>query len=82
MIEVGRVGLGNVDTSLRALGGQKILRALGSLVGLRVRGIGHRLMLMGAAVDLKIHADRRVGSVKNSSDNSLSEKSRLYPKYE
>lgn len=82
MIEMSRVGLGNVDTGLRALGGQRTLRALGGLVGLRVRGVGHRLMLMGAAVNLKIHADRRVGRVKNPSDNSLSEKSRLNPKCE
>lgn len=52
MIEMSRVGLGDVDASLRALGGQRALRAFSGLVGLRVRRVGHRLMLMGAAIDL------------------------------
>lgn len=58
---MGRVGLGDVDASLRALGtGQRALRALGGFVGLRVRRIGYRLMLMGAAVDLQRHAKRGI----------------------
>lgn len=61
---MSRVSLGNVDASLRALGGQRALRALGGLVGLRVRGVGHRLMLMGAAIDLQRHANRRIKRIK------------------
>lgn len=58
---MGRVGLGDVDASLRALGtGQRALRALGGFVGLRVRRIGYRLVLMGAAVDLQRHAERGI----------------------
>lgn len=64
MIEMGRVSLGDVDASLRALGGQRALRALGSLVRLRVRRVGHRLVLMGAAIDLQRHVDRRVERVE------------------
>lgn len=53
LIEMSRVGLGDVDASLRALAdGQWALRALGRLVGLRVRRVGYCLVLMGAAVDL------------------------------
>lgn len=53
LILVGRVGLGDVNARLRALNaGQRALRTLGGLVGLRVRGVRHRLMLMSAAVDL------------------------------
>lgn len=63
-IKMGRVSLGNVDASLRALGGQRALRALGSLVGLRVRGVGNRLMLMSAAIDLQRHANRRIKRIK------------------
>lgn len=63
-IKMGRVSLGNVDASLRALGGQRALRALGGLVGLRVRGIGHRLMLMGAAIDLQRHVNCRIKRIK------------------
>lgn len=60
LVLVGRVGLGDVNARLRALnGGQRALRTLGGLVGLRVRGVGHRLMLMGAAVDLQRHVNRR-----------------------
>lgn len=48
------MGLGDVDAGLRALAdGQWALRALGGLVGLRVRGVGYCLVLMGAAVDLQ-----------------------------
>lgn len=61
---MGRVSLGDVDASLRALGGQRALRALGSLVRLRVRRVGHRLMLMGAAINLQRHVDRRVERVE------------------
>lgn len=53
-VVMGGVGLGNVNASL-ALGRERTLRALGGLVGLRVRRVGHRLMLMGAAVDLQPH---------------------------
>jgi len=54
LILVGRVSLGDVNARLRALSsGQRALRALGGLVRLRVRRVGHRLMLMGAAVDLQ-----------------------------
>lgn len=53
LIEMSCVGLGDVDTGLRALAdGQWTLRALGSLVGLRVRGVGYCLVLM-SAVDLQ-----------------------------
>lgn len=64
MIEMSRVGLGDVNASLRALGGQRALRALGGLVGLRVRRVGHRLMLMGAAINLQRYADRRIERIK------------------
>lgn len=64
MVEMSRVGLGDVDAGLRALAGQRALRALGGLVGLRVRGVGHRLVLMGAAINLQRHADRRIERVK------------------
>lgn len=64
MVEMSRVGLGDVNASLRALGGQRALRALGGLVGLRVRRVGHRLMLMGAAINLQRHADRRIERIK------------------
>lgn len=74
MIEMSRVGLGDVNAGLRALGGQRALRALGGLVGLRVRGVGHRLMLMGAAVDLQRHADRRIERA------NIREIEKLYPK--
>lgn len=47
------MGLGDVDAGLRALAGQWALRALGGLIGLRVRGVGYCLMLMGTAVDLQ-----------------------------
>lgn len=60
MVEMGRVGLGDVDAGLRALRGQRTLRALGGLIGLRVRRVCHRLVLMGAAIDLQRHTDRRV----------------------
>lgn len=53
LIVMGRVSLGDVDARLRAVGRQGALRALGRLVGLCVRGVGHRLMLMSAAVDLQ-----------------------------
>lgn len=52
---MGGVGLGNVNASLRTLGRQRTRRALGGLVGFRVRRVGYRLMLMGAAVDLQSH---------------------------
>lgn len=53
LIEMSRMGLGDVDAGLRALAGQWALRALGGLIGLRVRGVGYCLMLMGTAVDLQ-----------------------------
>lgn len=53
LIVVGGVGLGDVNPGLRALGRQRALRALGGLVRFRVRGVCHRLVLMGAAVDLR-----------------------------
>lgn len=49
MIEMGRVGLGDMDAGLR---GQRALRALSGLVGLRVWRVGHRLVLMGTTIDL------------------------------
>jgi len=53
LVEMSGVSLGDVYAGLRAVGSwQRALRALGRLVGLRVRGVGHRLMLMGATVDL------------------------------
>jgi len=52
------VGLGYMDAGLRALGGQRALRALGGLIGLRVWRIGYRLVLMSTAIDLQKHADR------------------------
>lgn len=53
LVEMSGVGLGDVYAGLRALGSrQRALRALGGLVRLRVRRVGHRLVLMGAAVDL------------------------------
>lgn len=48
-----RVGLCDVNSSLRAFGWQRALRTLRRFVRLRVRRVGHRLMLMGAAVDLQ-----------------------------
>lgn len=55
LIMVSRVSLGDVDAGLLLLGRQRTLRALGSFVRLRVRRVGHRLMLMGAAIDLQRH---------------------------
>lgn len=49
---MGGVRLGDVNPSLRALGWQRTLRALGSFVRLRVRRVGHCLMLMGTTIDL------------------------------
>jgi len=60
---MSRVGLGYVDAGLRALG-QRALRTLGGLIGLRVWRIGYRLMLMSATIDLQRHADRRIERVK------------------
>lgn len=56
LIMMSRVSLADVNAGLlRALGRQRALRALGGFVGLRVRGVGHRLVLMSAAVDLQRH---------------------------
>lgn len=71
LIMMSRVSLGDVDAGLlRALGRQRTLRALGGFVGFRVRGVGHRLVLMGAAVDLQRHVsvgfERKIRSVLSS----------------
>lgn len=70
LIMVSRVCLGDVDASLLLLGRQRTLRALGSFVRLRVRGVGHRLMLMGTAVDLQRHVS--VGHERKKIDASES----------
>lgn len=67
LIEMSRMGLGDVDAGLRALAGQWALRALGGLIGLRVRGVGYCLMLMGTAVDLQWHVDCGGSSVNQMS---------------
>lgn len=78
LIEMSRMGLADVDAGLRALAGQWALRALGGLIGLRVRGVGYCLMLMGTAVDLQWHVDCRV---EWKFRYPLSEKSRLMSKF-
>lgn len=52
LVMMSGVRLGDVNPSLRALGWQRTLRALGSFVRLRVRRVGHCLMLMGTTIDL------------------------------
>lgn len=73
LVEMSRVGLGDVNAGLCALGGQRALRALSGLVGLRVWGVDHRLMLMGAAIDLQRHADRRIECIKIREIETVSE---------
>ena len=52
LIMMSGLGLGDMNSSLRALGWQRALRTLGRLVRFGVRRIGHCLMLVGTTINL------------------------------
>lgn len=55
LVVMSSVSLGDMNSSLRALGWQRALRTLGRLVRLGVWGIGHCLKLMRTTIDLQMY---------------------------